>query len=465
MRNLAFCSILLLGCGGATPETNPGSVERTVSGSRLRAVFVEAADGTDHFMSWRDDQLDLACSFTRLGDEQLRCLPAREEEATINEVVYADDRCTTPLADLAPDFTWFPGCPQPRYAYAWQTGTTCTQNPSYYRVGRRLEPATVYRKEGGGCIAGPVRRYTTSSGIFSIEPVELSQFVAGALEEGPAAEGIRPVYLVTADGARAIWTFRDDAGRFDCDLHLTPAGLRCLPTDRAIVGYRFSDPQCKAPAAMALTCLEGLRRSVGFGFTSGYEEGNSVTRIFRGGDKLPVSFVGSGASCLADTTGFGAFGVGAEIPSSSFVPGAQKLVKGASGLVQPVDKAGGWSMPSPRPLQGSDNYDCLFAPTSDGVLRCLPGPLEDSPLYADARCTTLVANAGGVYSVADRTTCPARVRLFARGAEHKAAVYRKQDGNCVFLDDAPPGFPKVNHYLYDVELAPEKFVSVRLVTR
>jgi hypothetical protein len=87
-------------------------------------------------------------------------------------------------------------------------------------------------------------------------------------------------------------------------------------------------------------------------------------------------------------------------------------------------------------------------------------------MYADDHCSKPVASGGAeVLSMADRSTCPQRVRVYARAEEYKGAVYRLSEGMCAFVSAQPPAWPKVTYNVYGPELAPERFVATPLLER
>jgi hypothetical protein len=445
----------------------PGAVEATRGGTRLAAVFAAAADGTSQFLHWRDTRLEVACRFQSMSDGQTRCLPEGEAMASVKQDFFADAACTVRVVELAPDFAWFAACPLPRFATASSQGRTCLGETIYYRVKGRVTPGTVYRTWGHGCVPVEPQLDPGSLGLFSVEAIPSTTFVAGALVQGEVAGGVAPVSLVGEDGARAVVGLRDAAGGFDCALRLTSDGLRCVPADAPLVGYAFADPQCKTPAAMALTCLQSLRPSVPFGVAVGYANGETITRIYGGGDRLAASFAGSTADCRPGGTALGAFAVGGEVPPARFVAGTTDLARGAGGLVRSMDHVGGWSLPGPRPLRNPElgDQDCFFAPTSDGVVRCLPPP-EPLPLFSDPQCTKLLsANQRPALTLLDQSTCPARARVLALGDRHAGAVYRREGSGCAFAFTQPPGPTRGELFSFAAELPPERFVAMPLVER
>jgi hypothetical protein len=71
---------------GGTPPPNGNGY---ISGSRLRAKYLLAADGAKEFNGWHDSQLGVDCLFMIATDGQKRCLPWY-----INAEYYSDASCT-----------------------------------------------------------------------------------------------------------------------------------------------------------------------------------------------------------------------------------------------------------------------------------------------------------------------------------------------------------------------------------
>ena len=79
MRRACSIPILLAACSGASAPTVPATdaYPSPASGSRLRAQYLQAEDGTRIFAAWFDSARDEACRFALADDGEFRCLPAR----------------------------------------------------------------------------------------------------------------------------------------------------------------------------------------------------------------------------------------------------------------------------------------------------------------------------------------------------------------------------------------------------
>jgi hypothetical protein len=77
------------GTGGSGSTTTQTTVS-AISGSRLKAYWATAADGSQQFMFlWRDTQLNIDCSFGMASDGQYRCLPT-----AMLAPYFSDSSCT-----------------------------------------------------------------------------------------------------------------------------------------------------------------------------------------------------------------------------------------------------------------------------------------------------------------------------------------------------------------------------------
>jgi hypothetical protein len=90
MRWFVGCIVGLIGCGG-DGEPHPDGVR---SGSRLRAVFIAAADGERQFQTFHDRELGVDCWFQ--GDPP-RCLPD-----VASTSLFRDAACSEPLLQVTP---------------------------------------------------------------------------------------------------------------------------------------------------------------------------------------------------------------------------------------------------------------------------------------------------------------------------------------------------------------------------
>jgi hypothetical protein len=460
----ACASLSAVACGGSSTRTPAPSAEPRVdptgaveSGQRLRAVFIESADGLAAFADFYDVELDLVCRFVEAAADRWRCLPSATDGVAISEIVYADTGCTTPLAPLyAPSDPVSRCAPPPRYAVL---APGCGAAPQVFELGPASTPATRYRIVDGTCVASSSGTdYLTTP--FEATPVPLERFQAGRLTTREETGGVLPLELRSDDGALVMQGFRDAAEGFDCGLVDSGAEGRCVPTDQGFIGAAFADSGCTEPAAWASTC-EQTRAELGFARTF-----SGPLSYRRGGPRLAASYAGTPASCTA-STGV-AFAVGEEIPIARFAAGSRVTVAGAE-LTITRDTVGSASLPA-RSLASTthDGHACYVAHGTDGVLRCMPPPerfLDN--LFADEACRVPVEYTQAPFlATAAVDVCPSQIRVLARGERHTAPVYALTDGRCTQVYDRPPNdSARTPYYSFPREIPASEFARLSRVVR
>jgi hypothetical protein len=137
-------SILVYGVSALTPtravhaghgvvtsaELVPGQAmadDAPVSGSQLKALYLEADDGSRQFLGWRDAARGTNCSFGLAADGAWRCLPPGADAGTF----FADVTCSTRLASVPRGCSTLPGfatvrdvsaCPGPESRHVFALG-------------------------------------------------------------------------------------------------------------------------------------------------------------------------------------------------------------------------------------------------------------------------------------------------------------------------------------------------------
>jgi hypothetical protein len=155
--------------------TNPVPTAKAdpVDGTRLKAEYITAADGSKEYIGgvWYDSMRSEVCAFTNAGDGQNRCLPNGATAA-----VFSDAMCTKPLLALTA------GCAMPAYVLTTTT-STCGGAPgtNVYAVGASTTPTTLYLQNGSACFqAGtPGAGFTYYSAGAEVAP---TSFVAATTD-------------------------------------------------------------------------------------------------------------------------------------------------------------------------------------------------------------------------------------------------------------------------------------------
>jgi hypothetical protein len=458
--------------GSTSAEPTSGRVNAAQGGTRLKAVVAEAESGTTELLGWYDTELDVRCEFSQLPSGAIACLPSYLDYGWISDApsaLYGDGNCTTEVREISA--LSFDPCVTPKFAQMVVSNPSadpCLLAPTFMRIGE--EARHVFQKVGDTCQT--VSKPEGSGEFHAVTPFELDQFVVGTLREGAAAEGIRPLYVTTPDGAEGFWAFHDVEHAFDCQLLTLDDGLHCAPSNApSITGINFADMDCTASAAMALTCRESDADAVPFVIEPPpYDTPDAGWTVFEGGVRLDDSYSGvTGGECNPMYESLGIFAVGAKIPSARFAAGSLEEVTDARGLVTAIDHAGGWSAPSWRPVHSThfEGHDCTYLPTSDGVVRCVPSPQFGRVEFADAACTEGLTGDWDSTPVVAFTDdqCPRQAHVYERGEEYAGPVYRKDGEQCVFdRDQAPQPSRYIAHRLGD-EVPPENFPAMPISLR
>ncbi len=391
--------------GGAGAAGGGGAVDHGTfgSGTRLRAVYLDAGGGALAFQHFHDVDLDIDCTFLPHADGAYRCLPN-----VLSDSLFADAACTMPLApvpggacgasvgDVAAVVADRGGCTSST------SGGSSSNVPTAYRaraVGEEVSPdAVFYLDADGACVAGTV---SPTVSYFPIgEEVPASSFVGGEREGELFEERAEVGTLRGDDGSYVLESTRDITLDVDCRFE----DDQCLPPFRAEVGGAHSDAACAVPIGESWKddlCPDPMfiRQTVPPATTCGA----STSAYHAVGAELDPAelYGGDPASChfpLSAVYGNGVdklrfFEVGAALPEGTFF--ATKPVSRGTERVR-VSRTG---LPSGEVLDQTARFvdtsldvPCHPARFVDGELRCLPDDaleLPDDPIsfYSDDACT------------------------------------------------------------------------------
>lgn len=92
------------------PKKSISKIHRYISGSRIKARYLEGTDGTKQFIGWYDTEKKVNCTFRQassyslgaLASKNYFCLPSTAQPTKpgnppIKEVLYLDPQCTQPV--------------------------------------------------------------------------------------------------------------------------------------------------------------------------------------------------------------------------------------------------------------------------------------------------------------------------------------------------------------------------------
>lgn len=136
------------GSSGAIMDPVPEASADPVSGTRLKAVYVEGSDGSKAYYggSWFDSELGVNCVTLTAADDRIRCMPPGGLNPSAG--YYEDALCTVgapagPCASIA----------QEVYILTEAVGDTCSTRYHYRPFRRGAQLSTVYGIRSGACVA------------------------------------------------------------------------------------------------------------------------------------------------------------------------------------------------------------------------------------------------------------------------------------------------------------------------
>lgn len=399
------------------------------SGSRLRAIVLDAGGGAVSFAGWHDRELDVDCRFEPTDGGAMRCLPT---EAGM--VVYADEACTTPIV-----LAW-PGtaCGAPRFARAGRLpGDACAATPTaLFAVGAPLESDVAYAAFGGACQRLP----GVGADLFALGPAVDPATLATADQVGvePRGGGLLARVLATPDGATQVIEALDATG-VDCARYRLPTGEDVCLGATASTGAAvrvFEDDACATPVPAAYDACDA----------------EAPAAIIADGGQLRLPgprivgglHVGSPGACGPDSryTGYelGRPATAADFPAMSAV----RLGSGRIKAVYGGDPGGGLLVAEDLEDSASGRTCTLFGVAGETDLRCVAlaaggGGGSSTTYYGDAACTTPVTQwlAAGAAPDGPFVEAASACGPFAtlRSAYTVKAVegptYRRDQGACV----------------------------------
>lgn len=397
----AACGVVKVdGQGGGGDDDGDAITEDFVSGTRLKARYLDGGEGARAFLGWIDSSLaggaGLPCSFFLLADGSHRCLPV---SATI---VYLDATCTSPVAVEDP-------CAPDGGLALRSNETECDPEPyvDAYAMGDEVKPSAVYqRTTDGGCELVELADGTVYRGLLgAITP---DDYVAAEIVE-EAREGRVTAYVRAAsDGARELVGNLDTVMGGTCvPVEPIPGGpAYCIPFEGLAYQIpqlgKYQDASCSVDAAyrpkaigrcspppLVMEYLEPTGEQCGYQIAM-HLAGEELTSVYGGElcELVPL-----------DTEPYDYYAVGEVVPITQFAPLSRATVGTGRLGVRVATSPEGQRLSAPVAfvdVTSGTEVVCQPYPFSDGATRCLP---QDSithligagdEIYSDETCTRRV---------------------------------------------------------------------------
>lgn len=410
--------------GEALPEVPD---EPYGSGSRLRAVVLDAPEGARVLYAFHDTELDLDCVFTRDEEGVYRCLPSVGQVQGDFWPGHTGAVGSEEFARLAPD------CDTP----------TAVGDDCRVVVGTRLafpmegecgpEPprSRAYRVIGirsdQGCADGEVDE---GEQLFELEAIAPEQFVTATVVDGPWTRA-----LLADDGAWVHMTLLDADGD-PCE----PFDGACVPYPAAFFSPTIhADGECSLPAGYDPSTECGLAPKVSVDWVDG--------------DVYPVvgpsELWSSSQPRCEPMEGFQGFALGDKTSFDDLRAGAWEDV-GDDRIVARHAAAGDGSPRVSRYFY-DDKYEQRCRPRRDasrGLVCVRSGvelPREYEHLFADASCTVPVYwSPEPSFNVLVETrsgACPAQTEYTLHDTgQIPYPLYTDEEGDCVQASSTSCGF-------------------------
>lgn len=428
----------LAGCEGEPPEKTPLLAVTFASGERLRANVIVAPDGTEHFVDFHDQDLDLDCSF-QVTTSGYRCVPVASPALALG---YSDEGCTQAVGmlDTVPCLT------DTGFLFARGDQASCIHTAEapisiVYRAGDTRSDVQPFQGVPGACSFA----FVGDGAYRELEEIPLDRFAAAEERTAAASGGVATRMLFSADGASVAVGLVDDARQQGCvAVGFGSEAKPCLPAGTRLLRdatIRASD--CEGPLA-ALVDRDCAAPELLVDATSTCP---TSLQVFAAGEPVAAAFRVTDAVCdaLATDTGLVLATPVAEPVDVSEFPSVRTRTIG-SGRVTSREAASDSGVPLRVPLAaGSETrfFDeqlglaCTPLFDEDGVLRCMSGPMltPSNNAFADASCekpvVLLPACAGGAPPFGFYASCGIGPVTGAFGIGAPALeVYAKIDDGC-----------------------------------
>lgn len=421
--------------GGGTDGGPDGGSGLEHSGTRLLVQGITTSEGTFVGIELYDTKLGTRCYAAPTEDGVVRCIPGD----AISAPYYADDKCTTVLAETTKG-----SCSVPTFGARRLSSTPCDTRASYFRLGAKVTPAKLYVKSGVDCneqAPAPDGEYYAVTAALA--PSELVTLTA---KDIPVTAKLAVHVVDGDDGSRYRRdAFFDVARGKSCRVNRGGDDqLRCTPASSANADW-FSDVGCGNRAALGALCnvvTEPFDDTTAQQFELGACGPNKVRAYAlgakRGSRDIYSQTPDGGCSGPTTSSQQEVFDVGAEIAASTF-PKVDDGTTGGPRIVEKTYTSEGVLLANRRIVRDTTlGIDCAFQTAADGKTRCLPQDLY-AAYYLDDQCTIPLAPQTEAcktpkYALAQEGTCATQTtRVYTLGATIDPTTtpyYIRTSSNC-----------------------------------
>jgi hypothetical protein len=242
------------------------ATETVVAGSPVSEKVLVAADGSRQHLAYRDDKLNVDCTFRLMADGITRCVASASE----GPVMYGDEACTKAL--VVNDYS------QPGYpggcTTAGQTAANLWLEPSPRQCGGLSNVYSLRQYEGtsdgASLFAIPNDGESQSGGLVDTSTCRSSgtlrsngSYVRAIAQNltlslpttarvSPGGDRLRPALVLPPTLETLVPGWHDTMNDVDCVFTLATDGkTRCLPV-AAQAAILFTDDACKSPSRVAV---------------------------------------------------------------------------------------------------------------------------------------------------------------------------------------------------------------------
>jgi len=405
----ALAAVLAVACG----EVRESAPEPTwESGARLRARLLDGGGGAPIFEGFHDVELDADCTFYRMTDGVLRCIPPPSS----SRLLYSDAGCATPSMVIPlddPSTTTV-------YLFASPSAPLCGAGAltAIRALGDEvpISEGLFEASDLGGC--QPMQTDASSTGpAFSLgDEQPLDVYVSANVMHEPVSDALSARKLVADDGAWVITDIEDAASGNPCT-PLPADERRCVPQLAGVISQRYGDAECTEPVASDEAHAFYSRADIDCSWAPKYvlEPRDSCGSSFvvrAAGEKTTSAFWGNSDGSCEATGPVAAFTAGDPVSHADFAK-VDDVDVGTGRLRAKYDGSGRRPIVARNAFPGTFSfYDrdagerCQRAEACDGSIRCEP-PEASALVYGDADCKTKVLRAGACETPAKRV-CIAR---------------------------------------------------------